>query len=204
MKLFILLTAFISNFAHSSDLKLSSTIFLGQSVPFLKFEGPGPFDNYLAMNLPFNPVANVFQQLQSQIQRPLINRGEAHITVITPVEYWNVLRPRGISIKEINQIADKFNIQRSRFNIICLGQGKAVLNNKTENTFYIVVNSEDLLNLRKSIQALFVRRGGSVDQFNPGKYFPHITVGFTKVDLHEINGVIKDVRSCVSKISLMR
>ncbi len=151
-----------------------------------------------------SPVANIFYQLEARLQKPLISRGEAHITVITPVEYWNILRPRGVTIREINQIAENFGIQQSRFNIVCLGQGKAILDNKIESTFFIVVNSEDLIKLRKMIQIHFVRKGGSSNEFNPYNYHPHITLGFTKVDLHESNGVIKDTRSCISKINLIR
>lgn len=194
----------ISTLAYSNDFKISSTIFYGKTVQFLKFEGPGQFDSYLAMNIPFTPVENIFYQLEARLQKPLISRGEAHITVITPVEYWNILRPRGVTIREINQIAENFGIQQSHFNIVCLGQGKAILGNKMESTFFIVVNSEDLINLREMIQILFVRKGGSSSEFNPYKYHPHITVGFTKVDLHESNGVIKDTKSCISKINLIR
>lgn len=202
MKLILLLVVFISTRASALDLKISASIFNGKAVNFLKHEGPGEFDSYLSMNIPFSPVSNLFRQVETILQKKLISRGEAHITVVTPVEYWNVLRPRGITMREINYIAETFDIQKSRFGILCLGQGTAIIENKMESTFFIVVQSVDLINLRRAIQSLYIKKGGLPNQFDPNKYYPHITVGFSKIDLHESNGVIKDSRSCVRKINL--
>lgn len=184
----------------SRDLSIESTVFLGESVPFLKFEGPAEFDNYLAMNLPFKPVEELFRQLNIRLRRPLLSRGEAHITVITPLEFWNILRPQGITMTEINQVAANFKIQNARFDILCLGQGTAKLEGKIESTFFIVVSSEDLLELRKQIQILFIRKGGSLAEFDPYNYYPHITVGYTKRDLHLHDGVAKDSKLCISQV----
>lgn len=72
-----------------------------------------------------------------------------------------------------------------------------------ETTFFIVVNSVDLINIRTVIQLLFIQKGGLPNQFDANNFYPHITVGFTKMDLHDSNGVIKDSRSCVQKIDLI-
>lgn len=107
-------------------------------------------------------------------------------------------------MSEVNSVAEKMNLQASKFKVFCLGQGNAVLENKTESTFFLVVQSEDLIKIRSAIQKLFVKRGGSAKEFDPYHYYPHITLGFTKVDLHEHQGVIKSSKSCVRAIKLVR
>lgn len=153
--------------------------------------------DYLAMDLPYEPFAEIFKKLQIAEKKKLINRGEAHITVITPIEYHHVLRPKGVSIEEIDQIAKDMDIQNSNYEVLCLGLGEIAIDGNLEQTYYLVVQSEDLLNLRMAIYRLFLSKGGSKVDFDPAHYYPHITIGFTKRDLHESDGVIKDSRSCI-------
>lgn len=186
--------------ANAQTLSLNSKVLRGNSVPFIAHAGVGQFDSYLAMNLPFEPVADLFKQIIVKENRSMTNRGEAHITVITPVEYWNILRPRRINIQEISALARKMQIQYSKFEIVCLGAGKAKINNTEEKTYYIVVESEDLILFRKEVQKLVIARGGFESDFNPNNFYPHITVGFTSRDLHESDGVIKNKSSCISNL----
>lgn len=192
-----------SSAAFAGSLTLKSSLLDGTSVKFLKFEGKGPFDSYLTMNLPFPPAAGLFKQVLVQEKTQLTNRGEAHITVITPVEFWNILKPQGVSMKEINKIAEDMKIQSSRFQPLCLGYGKATVDGNSERTFYIVVASDDLINIRREIQKLFISKGGSESAFVPTNYYPHVTIGFTKRDLHESDGVIKDAKSCVNDLQIV-
>jgi len=196
---------FVSMALSSSDVlaakyHLHNSIHDGQKLPFQSFVGAGKWDNYLVMTLPFNPIADLFKQLLIQKQRPLTSRGEAHITVITPVEYWNVLKTK-LSIEEINYVATNEKIQNSGFEIICLGSGTATVDEKEEQTYFVVVDSKDLLNIRRKIQSAFVQKGGNPHEFNPAQYLPHITVGFTKRDLHESDGIIKDRSACSDQIT---
>ena len=57
------------------------------------------------MNLPYAPVQKLYKQVEAFEGGRLKNRGEAHITVITPVEFWNVLKPQGLTMQEIQKIA---------------------------------------------------------------------------------------------------
>jgi hypothetical protein len=202
--LFLSLSISLPLSALATDYKLNSAIKNGNSVDFIKYEGAGQWGSYLAMNLPYGPMADLFQQLKQNEKKVLINRGEAHITVITPVEFWNNLRPHGVSIMEINQIAVASNIQNSAFDIICLGKDNALVNGKIEQTFYVVIESKDLLNIRLQIQKLLISKGGKPKDFEPKNYHPHITLGFTVRDLHESDGVIKDLNSCVGRIELIK
>ncbi len=160
----------------------------------------GPFDSYLAMNLPFSPVKELYQKIQALDGVSLKSRGEAHITVVTPVEYWSILKPHNITIEQINQIADLMKIQNSKFDPLCVGRGSVILSGKEENTYFIVVQSNDLVNIRREIQALLVQMGGGATEFNPENFYPHITIGFTSRDLHESDGIIKNTRLCVHSL----
>lgn len=200
--LFLLFIFLFSQFGIATDFRLNRAIKNGDSVKFLKFDGPGQWDNYLAMNLNFKPMEDFFKQLQQREKKPLTNRGEAHITAVTPVEYWNKSRPRSVLMAEINKIAETMNIQKSKFEIVCLGKGSTSVNEKKEETFFVVVLSDDLINIRKEIQKLLISKGGSSTEFDPMNYYPHITLGFTKRDLHESDGVIKGHNSCVNSIEL--
>lgn len=92
------------------------------------------------------------------------------------------------------------NIQGSNFDVTCLGSGKK----DKDHTYFIVVESQDLVEIRKDVQKLFVHRGGDPLAFNPTKFYPHITLGFTTRDLHESDGVIKDKRSCLYGIEFTK
>ncbi len=79
-------------------------------MPFVSHTGPGAFDNVLAQNLPYEKFKTLRAALNEYAGRELDfykgwnPRGEAHVTVITPVEYHEALRPY-ISMEEINRIA---------------------------------------------------------------------------------------------------
>lgn len=156
--------------------------------------------NYLVMALPFEPMKPFFGRLQQRSERALISRGEAHVTVITPPEF-EALKSK-MSIDEINAIAASSGIQKARLNPLCLGAGHASMDGHQEVTFFIVIQSEDLLTIRRKIQTVYRERGGSHDSFSAEHFYPHVTVGFTKMDLHEQNGVIKGENSCLARLTL--
>ena len=166
-------------------------------LKFLSHRGEGRLDSYLSMEVQYPPVKKVYDKIQEKRSLVLKNRGEAHITVVTPIEYYDVLKSK-ISIQEIEELAIRIGIQSADFKIKCLGRGKLKVNNKTDETYYIVVDSDKLLAIRKEIQSLFEKKGGLVNSFNAATYYPHITVGFTSRDLHESDGVIKNSETCIS------
>lgn len=174
---------------------VSPTITSSPSVPFVKHEEKGPLKSYLAMNLAFSEYAELRALLEQELQMNLANRGEAHITVITPVEFDRVLGKK-ITIEQINELAEKMNIQKSPFRKICIGEGTASIKNHQESTYFVVVESESLMQIRNAIQALYVAHGGLPEDFLPGTFYPHITLGYTQRDLHLEDGLIKNARSC--------
>lgn len=187
-----LVICLISGWSSGSTLTLDKKIQDGASVAFLTFAEPSQWGSWLQMNLPFEPMVNLKKQVEQIEGVTLKTRGEAHITVVTPVEYWNILKSK-ISIEEINRIAEQMDIQNSTFEIVCLGRGQLNL----AKTYFVVVTSEDLTNIRKAVQNAFISKGGSPTVFDPLNFYPHITLGFTDRDLHESDGVVKGSNSCV-------
>ena len=168
-----------------------------RQMSFLPHVGPGMYDNYVVVDLPYAPVRGLLRSVEKAFDVKLLSRGEAHITVLTPPEYWKV--GRHLPISQINDLIAT-QVQQIRFDSLCLGRGRATIDGKEESTFFVVVRSPDLVRLRYEIQKAFLTAGGAASDFDPEEFFPHITVGFTKRDIHIDAGVIKDVRSCVANI----
>lgn len=191
---FITLLVVHFTFAHEDwslkDLVVEKTI----GADFIKHEDS---TSYLAMNLNYEPFKKYLTTVDQFTYRPVQSRGEAHITVITPPEFNDDLS-KFVSIQEIDQIASKLNIQQSKYKPVCLAKGTLVDKDKFLETYYIVIESENLLKIRQEIADLYNKRGGK--KFNPLHFYPHITIGFTDRDLHESDGVIKDAKSCMKTL----
>ncbi|SMF64926.1 hypothetical protein [Pseudobacteriovorax antillogorgiicola] len=211
---------------QKSELKANHTINLdrrlyqGETVPFIPHQGSGPFSNYLAMNLPFDGVPSISHQIKQDTGDQLKDRGEAHITVLTPPEYKAIegfLKRHGGSdpdstlIARINEIALESNIQSTRFNINCVGRAQKSISGRLEATYFLVVDAPALFELRKSIFNLVVEEfpdrasdKGFFEElregFDPKSFHPHITIGFTKRDLHLSDGAVKDQSSCLYSV----
>lgn len=152
--------------------------------------------SYVAMNLSYSPYQQLLEEVQKAEDLILKNRGEAHITLISPVEFDKVLK-KHLSIKEIEKIALNAKIQDALFNPVCVGRGQKEVEGRLEKTYYVVVDSPELLEIRKAVQAAYVKKGGSAQDFAPESFYPHITLGFTSRDLHFEDGVIKNKESCL-------
>lgn len=195
MKIIILaLSLLFSSLTWSFDL--SRKALDNNDLKFISHQGEGRFGSYLTMEVHYPPVEKLRQQLESKVGT-LNNRGEAHITVVTPIEYFDVLKEKNVTMDEIDAIAIKHNIQAARYRVVCLARGEAAVEGKKEQTYFVVVASDDLVNIRKSVQDLFVKKGGQAEKFRPEHFFPHITLGFTTRDLHESDGVLKDENLCL-------
>lgn len=150
---------------------------------------------YLSMNIDFNSITVIRKDVE-RIERLVIqNRGEAHITVITPPEFEQLKSV--LSMELLNEVALLNRIQEAPFEIVCVGRGQLKEDSKTLSTYYIVVDAPELVSLRRTIATLYKTRGGPAAGFNPDDYYPHITVGFTERDLHLSDGVVKSKASCL-------
>lgn len=183
---------------------LSPNILLNYQMPFASHTGPGAFDNALSMNIPYESVANVRHQLSRLLGFDLKTfrgwspQGEAHVTVITPPEYANVLS-RYLSIHRIEEMARQQYIQNSDLQILGLGSGRTSINGQIQSTYFLMIYSKNLLTIRQLIYKEYVKNGGPKNAWDPFHFYPHITVGFTLRDLHEQDGVIKDITHSLDK-----
>lgn len=202
LKLLLILYASLS-FAAVPKYYLSSKVFENKDLPFISHQGPGPFDSYLTMEVQFEPIADLFKQLLIDQRTVLTNRGEAHITVVTPVEYHEILKSK-LSMADIDDIARKQKLQESLFTVVCLGEGNLEINNKLESAFYVVVRSPALLKVREEIQKAWIAKGGDKELFKPEYFYPHITLGYTVRDLHISDGVVKDESTCIRDIKIKK
>lgn len=179
-------------FPETDSINITARIY--SEMPFR------PNASYTAMNIDASAIEPLKEELQQRFHTPLKSRGESHITLITSPEM-KVLRTK-LTPKEINALV-KPKIQSSRFDIVCVGKGEVKQGNRELATYYLVIRSEDLMNLRIEILKAFQAKGGSSEDFLVAKYHPHITIGFTDRDLHEADGVIKDTRSCIIPTSVL-
>jgi 2'-5' RNA ligase len=184
----------ISNIALSQtkEVKISTDIYFNQDEPFLTHE------NALAMNIKPGPIKSLRSQIESSLGIKLDYfkgwnaEGEAHVTVITPPEF-EILKSK-LTMRELNAIAERYDIQLSRLMILGLGRARTKVEGKEESAHFLIVDSYDLRTIRQMIFYEFTRRGGERSAFDPSWFFPHITIGYTKRDLHESDGVIKNLK----------
>ncbi len=81
--------------------------------------------------------------------------------------------------------------------------GNAKLGGDIKSTVYLVVQSPDLVERRRSLRHKFESNGGRVGDFDADMFFPDITVGYTERDLHESDGVIKNTDSSVASVKIV-
>lgn len=150
---------------------------------------------YLSMNIDFDSITVIRKDVERIERLVLQNRGEAHITVITPPEFEQLKSV--LSMELLNEVALLNRIQETPFEIVCVGRGQLKENRKVLSTYYVVLEAPELVSLRQTIATLYRTRGGPASGFNPDDFYPHITVGFTERDLHQSDGVIKSKASCL-------
>lgn len=159
---------------------------------FFSFEAHSALKNYISYDLEYKPFEEMRLQLEKTLGSPLKNRGEAHITVITPPEYAKLVQK--LKPEQIHSLANETLVKMPKYEIVCVGSGSLTIKGKVESTYYVVVAARELVDLRKKLANL---AGLSKNQFDPELFFPHITLGFTSRDLHYEEGVVKDKNSCL-------
>lgn len=199
--LFLLITVTSNPIYAGSKMNISKEVFNTSSQKFIFHTDNHPYGSYIIQYLPYQPVNDFFNDLEKKLNKPLKNRGEAHITIITPVEYNQVLKPF-VSIQEISELAVKMDIQNWKFKILGLGEAQAKLDGVDNQTYFLIVKSKKALEFRNKVFNLYVKNGGHASRFDPFNFYSHITVGFTKRDLYESDGVIKGINSKIMGIEI--
>jgi hypothetical protein len=178
-------------------------------LPFHSHSGSQWYENALAMNIEYPPIQRLRALIEERIGAPQLNfftgwnpEGEAHITVITPVEFSFILQPY-ISIQEVDEIARSMNIQSADIEVLGIGHGEATKprdggSYADGETFFVIVRSQKLIEIRKAVHDSFVANGGDPDAWDPNSsdpdaaFYPHITIGYTgSGDIHVDDGLRK-------------
>lgn len=184
--------------ALGSPYVVSQQIYKTTNLPSPKIDNLA--SGYVSIVIPFAPISGLKKQIEKRQALQLKDRGESHITVLTPPEIQKL--KQHLSDSQIIDSLDTKTLQSEVFQVQCLGSGQLRNAEKPSTTFYIVVRSSGILARRKSLEDLFVSSGGTKQEFDASHFFPHITVGFTDRDLHEQDGVIKNQKSCIEQIEL--
>lgn len=200
----VLTCIFISADALAAgELVLEKGALFSKDQPFVKNLGQGSSAKYLSLSLSYEPFKKLREQVEkvlteeSKTKIELKNRGEAHVTVVTPPEFTDSLAAQ-LSIEKVHEMAEALKMQESTaLEPICVGRGEAKIDGKLEYTYFLVVKAPKLLEVRKSLQE-------KAKGFDADHFYPHVTLGFTKQDLHEQQGVIKNEKSCWRKVALQQ
>lgn len=156
------------------------------------------FKNYISLELGYPYYKMLFEKIESYDKKSLKNRGEAHITLITPPEY-KVLTEY-LTPEQIHSYANEFTKSEPPFKITCLGRSEKNLSTGFNQVYYLVVQSDSFLNFRKE---LALKAKVPTTRFDPNLFYPHITLGFTERDLHLEDGIIKDFKSCPEDLKML-
>lgn len=117
------------------------------------------------MNFDFKYVKPVFDLVNST-EVPLLNRGESHVTVISPPEF-SVLASAGITIEQVNKIALDAKIQSSKVSLVCLGKEDVTVAGVKKIVYQIIVQIPNLVKIREQVFKLYAKQGGNTALFDP-------------------------------------
>lgn len=159
-----------------------------------------PDKNYFSLDLEYSAYKELLAQLVNKVG-PLKNRGEAHITIISPPEFKALTDPKKskLTARKITETYVAMNKGVYTFKQTCIGSSEKTVNEKQLKTYYVVVDSPDLFSFRRELSKLSQL---PKSKFDPDLFYPHITLGFTDKDLHYEDGVIKDSKTCIKDINI--
>ncbi len=177
--------------SHGETIAVDEAIYATAFLSIQEASG----SRYIAKAIPYGPINKVKKLLETRLETTLQARPEAHLTLVTPPEYQELTKV--LKRENILALADRMGIQKSSFSVPCLGKGTKVEGSSIMATYYLVVQDEALTAFRQALAEQFLAQGGKPGQFLPLQYHPHITVAFTKRDLHFEDGVVKDQKSCI-------
>ena len=148
------------------------------------------YGTYLISKVNFIPVNRVKETIEKIMGLELQDRGEAHITVITPPEHDAILASVAeFSMEKVEELV-RNTIQNLRWDTLGVGASRGK-NGKGQysEVYFLVVNSPQLRFIRERVARYFnIPR----DVFDPARQDFHVTIGFTESDLF---GIPKDETS---------
>jgi hypothetical protein len=135
---------------------------------------------YASITFSVSSFAPALKRAEEHAGTHLLTRKEAHLTVLTPPEYMR------LEAKLREKILSEMKEAAGDLKAVCIGRGEADLNGKKEYAYYVVVAAPALRAIR--------------EKYHLVDFYPHITLGFSKRDLHFEDGVRKDKSTCVAEL----
>jgi hypothetical protein len=157
--------------------------------------------DWVAVPLPFAPIDQLRQNLEKSINTKLQHRGEAHITILTPPE-WSILS-QVLKMEDVEKLVLKERLMKAKIKIKCLKKVTATIKGRSEDSWFVAIDSPGMKDFRQEAWRLYVARGGTADDFKWQRWAPHITVGFTARDLHDEDQINKEKVRCAMEINLI-
>ncbi len=194
--IFLVLCFSLTSFAvetFTSDIKGLESL---EKRPYFK-----PESDWVGIPMPYGPVEKIREELEKRIGKKLQHRGEAHITVITPPEFR--ILSQTLKMNTIDKIVAKEGSMKAPIKVLCLKKVTAVLGEKTEESWFISVESAELREFRNQVWRRFVANGGIPEDFAWKRWAPHITVGFTSRDLHDEDRISKEKAECTYELKAL-
>lgn len=152
---------------------------------------------WLGLPLKLAPYAELREQILTDSTfwqlSSMKNRGEAHITLLTPPEYQSLKDEVGET--RLLSVLAQIPWTEAKWSAVCVGEARLSMEHRS---FFVVVESPELFGLRQELWEKLGRPAG----FQPKFYEPHITLGFTERDLHRADGIRKDSSSCKAPVLL--
>ena len=140
---------------------------------------------YAAIEFPVDQFKPALKKAEELAGSSLRTRGEAHLTVLTPPEYMKLDgKVRKILLEDMKNVMQN----GAELKPVCIGKGEAEVQGKKETTYFVVMDAAPLRKVR--------------EKYHLQEFYPHVTLGFTKRDLHFEDGVKKDKSSCVADLKL--
>ncbi|KAJ9530140.1 hypothetical protein QJQ45_023423 [Haematococcus lacustris] len=162
--------------------------------------------SWLGFQLSWALYEPIFAQLNSTAGvAPLVNRGDVYITTISTAEYAVLSSLSSITIQDINAIAMASDIQASSFVPHCVARFRKSLVTPAvvDEAYNVPASSADLVAIRQRVSDLYQMLGGEPGMFNPTSFLPHITLGFSRRNMGDADGVFKGENACWAPISLV-
>lgn len=160
-----------------------------------------PETAWVGIPMPYAPVEKIREELEKRIGKKLQHRGEAHITVITPPEFR--ILSQTLKMNTIDKVVAKEGGMKAPIKVLCLKKVTAVMGDKTEESWFISVESTELRELRNQVWRRFIANGGLPGDFVWKRWAPHITVGFTSTDLHDEDRISKEKADCAYELKAL-
>jgi|GEM_PF-3971634 len=191
MKTLLLVATLISGpcFAAETITTDIATIESLEKRPYFK-----PRPDWVGIPMPHGPIEKIREELEKRIGKKLLHQGEAHITVITPSEMR--ILSQTIKVNTVEKIVVKESAMKAKVKVLCLKKITAVLGSKSEESWFISMESDELREFRNQVWRRFVANGGIPDDFQWKRWSPHITLGYTSQDLHDEDRLSKEKTDC--------